>query len=95
MKTLASELASDGILVNTICPGKIATDRLEQLDQVRAAAEGITVAELQQDAAKDIPLGRYGKPEELADFAAYLLSARNSYMTGSVYNFDGGLIKSI
>lgn len=95
MKTLAQELAADGILVNTLCPGRIMTDRLNELDQVRAEREGRSVEEIRHEAVLDIPLGRYGRPEEFADMAAFLLSERNSYMTGSAFMVDGGLVKAL
>ena len=95
MKTLSQELGPDGILLNTICPGRIATDRLDELDHARAAREGRSVEQLRADLVKEIPLGRYGRPEELGAFAAFLLSPSNSYMTGSVYYIDGGMVKAL
>lgn len=94
-KSLAQELAPHHILINTIGPGKIGTDRVEYLDQARAAREGITPEEVKERAVKEIPLGRYGTPEEFADFTVFLLSDANTYMTGSSFVLDGGKIKSI
>ncbi|PZE22545.1 SDR family oxidoreductase [Paenibacillus xerothermodurans] len=95
MKTLASEFAEDNILLNTVCPGRIETDRLVELDNVRAEREQISLEEVQKAMTKDIPLGRYGQPQELASISAYLLSPRNSYMTGSVFYVDGGAVKAM
>lgn len=95
MKTLAQELAGDRILVNTLCPGRILTDRLDELDQARAEREGRSVEEIRREMILDIPLGRYGRPEEFADVAVFLLSERNAYMTGSTFLVDGGLVKCL
>jgi len=95
MKTLSQELAADQILLNTVCPGRIMTDRIVELDSAKAEREQITMEEVQETMVRDIPLGRYGEPHELASIAAYLLSPRNSYMTGSVFYVDGGAVKSL
>lgn len=95
MKTLSIEWARDGILLNTVCPGRIMTDRLAELDALKAAREQKTLDEIQREQASEIPLGRYGEPQELAAVAAFLLSPKNSYMTGSVYHVDGGLVKAL
>jgi 3-oxoacyl-[acyl-carrier protein] reductase len=94
-KTLAGEVASEGITVNCIAPGRIATDRVAELDQGRAGREGISVEEAQRQSRATIPAGRYGDPAELAAIATFLASARSSYMTGSVIRVDGGMIKSV
>ncbi|SCW39460.1 3-oxoacyl-[acyl-carrier protein] reductase [Paenibacillus tianmuensis] len=95
MKTLSVEWGPDGILLNTVCPGRISTDRLVELDSAKAARDRVTVEEIRESMIKDIPLSRYGEPEELAATAAFLLSPRNSYMTGSVFYVDGGSVKAI
>jgi len=94
-KTLASEVASEGITVNVILPGRIATKRLGQLDEARAGREGISVEEVASKSASTIPIGRYGEPEEYGAVAAFLASRQASYMTGSVIRVDGGMIPSV
>ncbi|MFL0438041.1 SDR family oxidoreductase [Bacillus pumilus] len=94
-KTAAQELAKDEILINTLAPGKIETDRVKQLDKHRAQAEHQTVEEIKAQAERTIPLGRYGQPEEFAAYAAFLLSEANTYMTGQTLIIDGGLTKSL
>lgn len=94
-KTLASELAPYNILINTIAPGRIATDRVKQLDQVNADKQGVDREIIEAQARAGIPLKRDGKPEEFAKVAIFLLSDANSYMTGSSFLVDGGMIKAI
>ncbi|WP_010192380.1 SDR family oxidoreductase [Bacillus sp. m3-13] len=94
-KTLAGELAGDNILINTVAPGRIATDRVAFLDEVNAKKQGITKTEMEEKVKAGIPLGRYGKPEEFAKVVTFLVSDANSYMTGSSFLVDGGMVKSI
>lgn len=94
-KTLASEVAGDGITVNVMVPGRISTQRLGQLDAARAGREGTSVEEVAAKSAASIPAKRYGKPEEYGAVAAFLASQQASYVTGSVIRVDGGMIPSI
>lgn len=94
-KTLAGELAKDGILINTVAPGRISTDRTKHLDSVRAEAQRITLEEAEKQSKANIPLNRYGTPEEFAKVVTFLASDANSYMTGSSFLVDGGMIKSL
>ena len=94
-KTLAQEVARDGITANIVLPGRIATDRIHFLDQAKAKREGRSVEEVVAESTRSIPVGRYGNPEEYADAVAFLASTRASYITGSVIRIDGGLIASI
>lgn len=94
-KTLASELAPYDILVNTIAPGRIATDRVKHLDQVNADRQGVDRQTVEQQVKAGIPLKRYGTPAEFANVAVFLLSDANTYMTGSAFLIDGGMVKSI
>jgi len=94
-KSLAEELAPYNILVHTIAPGRIATDRVAFLDKLKAEKMGITPDEVAAQSRKTIPLGRYGEPEELAKVVAFLVSGACTYMTGSTIQIDGGMIKSV
>jgi 3-oxoacyl-[acyl-carrier protein] reductase len=94
-KTLASEFAQYNILINTVAPGRIATERVAFLDQMNAEKFGITKEEMEMRMKSAIPLGRYGTPEEFANVVTFLLSAANSYMTGQSFLVDGGMVKAI
>ncbi|MCD8162147.1 MAG: SDR family oxidoreductase [Synergistaceae bacterium] len=94
-KTLSQELGKDNILVNVIAPGRIGTARIDQLDKIRADKAGISVDELQKQAFKGIPLGRYGKPMEYGKLAAFLCSEANTFITGQTVLVDGGMVKAI
>lgn len=94
-KTLSQELGRDNILVNVIAPGRIGTERIDYLDQVRAEKNGSSVEDIQSAAVRSIPLGRYGRPEEYGDLAAFLCSAANTYITGQTVLVDGGLVKAL
>ncbi|HET8569179.1 MAG TPA: SDR family oxidoreductase [Candidatus Limnocylindria bacterium] len=96
MKTLSSDLAKDGIRVNAVQPGRIATDRLIQLDTVTAQATGKSVDEVRANWEKNvIPLGRYGDPKEFGTAVVFLASPRASYITGVSLQVDGGMLMSM
>lgn len=94
-KSLSVELASDGVLVNTLGPGRIHTDRVDSLDQGRADREGTTREEVRRKSEATIPLGRYGEPGEFARVAAFLASPANTYVTGQALLADGGMVKAL
>jgi 3-oxoacyl-[acyl-carrier protein] reductase len=94
-KTLAAEVARDGITVNMIVPGRISTERIEELDELAAKRENKTVDEVVRASIATIPAGRYGTIEEFAATAAFLVSAPASYITGSIVRVDGGYIRSV
>ncbi|HUT79542.1 MAG TPA: SDR family oxidoreductase [Polyangia bacterium] len=89
-KALAREVASFGILVNSICPGIFMTDRIRELAAERSRTRGITVDEYLAEFTGDIPLGRAGDPREVGDLAAFLCSPLNGYITGAAIPIDGG-----
>lgn len=94
-KSLAAEVASDGVTVNVTVPGRIATNRVAFLDQAKAQSLGKSVEQVSADSTASIPAGRYGDPGEYADVVTFLASARASYITGSLVRVDGGLLSSI
>jgi len=94
-KTLAREVARDGVTANLVVPGRIATGRIQFLDEQRAQREGISVDEIRARSTATIPMGRYGEPEEYADAVCFLVSQRAAYITGTVLRVDGGLIPSV
>lgn len=92
-KTLADQVARDGILVNAVLPGHFLTDRQWHLAELRAKDQGITPEEYLRKSEGLIPLGRYGRPEELGSVVAFLCSERASYLTGASLQVDGGLYR--
>jgi len=90
MKTLSIELAHDGILVNAVGPGRLDTERIRELDEFAAARMGSTAGETRARQEAQIPLGRYGRPEELGAVVAFLASSKASYLSGVLIPVDGG-----
>ena len=88
-KTLSRELAPQGILINVIAPGRIDTERIAELDQANATKAGKPVEEVRKASIATIPLGRLGKPEELANLVVFLASAAGSYISGQAIMVDG------
>ncbi|MCC2613701.1 SDR family oxidoreductase [Neorhizobium sp. Rsf11] len=94
-KTLAGEVGRDGVTVNVVLPGRVATQRITFLDEQKAKREGKALEEISSASTASIPVGRYGDPHEYADVVAFMASSRASYLTGSVIRVDGGLIASV
>ena len=94
-RTLANEVATFGITVNNIMPGYTRTERVEELAKMMADKEGITPAEFVARWEKEIPMRRLGEPREFAALAAFLVSERASYITGTSIPVDGGWIRSL
>lgn len=94
-KSLANEVAAHGITVNCVVPGRIQTERVEEIDAANAQRQGVDVATIADQSRATIPLGRYGQPAEFAAVVAFLASAPAAYVTGSLVRVDGGLIKSV
>lgn len=93
-KTLAAEVAAKGVTVNMVLPGRIATDRVRELDTGKAGKTGQSLEAVEAESRAQIPAGRYGKPEEFAAVVAFLASAQASYVTGSMLRADGGLLRN-
>lgn len=95
MKTLAGQVAGDGVTVNLVLPGSFATARLESMNRRAAEAEGVAEEAFAARSAAAIPAGRYGRPAEFADVTAFLASPRASYLTGTLIRIDGGGTRSL
>jgi 3-oxoacyl-[acyl-carrier protein] reductase len=92
-KTLAGEVAAQGVTVNMVLPGRIATDRVRELDTARAQRTGSSLEAVETASRGEIPAGRYGRPEEFGAVVAFLASQQASFITGSMLRVDGGMIK--
>ena len=95
VKTMADELAGDGIRVNNLIPGRIDTDRVAQLDAVASEKTGMSMEEIRSRSIASIPLGRYGTIDDFGAAGAFLLSPAASYITGATLRVDGGSMRSI
>jgi len=94
-KTLSAQVAAQGITVNNVAPGYTRTDRVLELVQARAAAEGRQVEEILAETVAGCPMQRLGEPEELAALVAFLASERASYITGATIQVDGGYVQGL
>jgi 3-oxoacyl-[acyl-carrier protein] reductase len=94
-KTLAREVAPDGVTANIVVPGRIATDRITFLDEQKAARESRSVEDVRAESLAAIPAGRYGEPAEYGKTVAFLASSAAAYLTGSIIRVDGGYIANV
>lgn len=94
-KTLAGELSADRIRVNSICPGRTLTKLWTDRARDMAAAQGVTTESIIAHFAQEIPAGRFAQAQEIGDVAAFLLSARASYIVGQSINVDGGIARGL
>lgn len=94
-KTLSAEVAKDGVTVNMILPGRIATDRIRELDEANAQRSGKSMEEVQAASIATIPAGRLGTAAEFGATAAFLCSEQAAYITGSKIRVDGGATRCV
>lgn len=94
-KTLAQEVAADGITVNIMAPGYHATEAVKRVVKKRSETSGVSEQQAQQQLEQHIPVGRMGDPKEFALLAAWLLSPQSGYITGQTLSVDGGVMQGI
>ncbi len=94
LKTISLEVAKDNILINIVMPGAINTGRLRSLMSKMAHEKGLSYEDIEADRISKIPIGRIGEPEELGTFITFLLSGRNTYITGQTIAVDGGIVST-
>ncbi|HEX4750031.1 MAG TPA: SDR family oxidoreductase [Bryobacteraceae bacterium] len=95
VRSLANEFGKDGITINNVGPGYTATDRLLELAERRSAATGKARKEIEQSWISQIPLGRLGQPQEIADAVVWLASERAAFVTGQTILVDGGMYQGL
>ena len=94
-KALSNLHAKDGITINNVAPGFIMTARQQELSVVRASKKGLSFDEYVTEACKDIPAGRFGRPDEIGQVIAFLASTKASYINGATISVDGGYVRGL
>lgn len=94
-RTLSRELGPDNILVNTVLPGRIDTERHHSLNVARSKRLNLPLEQVQQQSREEIPVKRFGQAEEVADLVVFLGSDRAGYITGTAILIDGGLVRTL
>lgn len=94
-KSLSENVAANGITVNTLLTGYFATERLKNLMEGNAQKQNKSVAALEQEMLSQVPMGRFGQPEEYAQLVGFLASDAASYITGTSLPIDGGLLRGV
>ena len=95
LKTIAADVIAEGVTVNGVIPGRLDTERVATLDKARALKLGVSAAEVRAERERTIPAGRYGRPDELAAYVAWLCSDLSCYQTGTFVPIDGGMLRSL
>ena len=95
LKTLAGEVAKDGVTVNHVATGNVMTDRIIQIDEAAAQKSGRAREEITQERLKNIPMGRLGTIEEYGEICAFLCSRQAGYITGQTIAVDGGMLRGV
>jgi 3-oxoacyl-[acyl-carrier protein] reductase len=95
LKTTARSVASEGVTINGVLPGRLDTPRVAALDREAAERRGVDIETVRRERLATIPAGRYGRPQELAAVVGFLASEQASYVTGQLIAVDGGLIAGI
>jgi 3-oxoacyl-[acyl-carrier protein] reductase len=94
-KSLSAELAPENIRINCVAPGRVETERINQLGEANAKKQNLSLEEVKKRSLESIPMGRLGQPKEFGKVAAFLCSEAASYMTGSTLYIDGGSVKAL
>lgn len=95
VKTLAQELGADRVRCHSLAPGRISTERLEHLFELRSKDQGLSRDEVEAQMRRSIPAGRIGEPRDIGSLVAFLASPLADYLTGQNWLVDGGLVRAL